>query len=112
MKVYPLPIITKFNDKPPLMVTLRIEHKIASYEGWKRSFDSDPINRKKSGVKRYRIYQPADNPNFVIIELDFDNMNEAFATKDALQRMWTKVEGTVIFAPQTSLLYVVEEREL
>ena len=39
-----------------VMTTFRIEHKIARYDGWKKAFDSDAINRKQSGVKRYRIY--------------------------------------------------------
>ena len=42
------------------MITLRIEHKIVNYDGWKKSFDSDPINRKQSGVKHYRIFRPTD----------------------------------------------------
>lgn len=43
------------------MITLRIEHKIANYEAWKKAFDSDPINRQQSRVKRYRIYRPEDD---------------------------------------------------
>lgn len=34
------------------MLILQIEHKVPNYEGWKKAFDSDPISRKKSGVKR------------------------------------------------------------
>jgi hypothetical protein len=30
------------------MHMLRIEHPVASYEGWKRAFDSDPVGREKS----------------------------------------------------------------
>jgi hypothetical protein len=36
-----------------------------------KAFDNDPIDRKKSGVKRYSFYRPADDPNYVIIDLDF-----------------------------------------
>lgn len=43
--------------------TLRIEHKVSTYDAWKKAFDSDPINRRRSGVKRYRIYQPVDEEN-------------------------------------------------
>ena len=42
------------------MTTLRIEHKVPNFDGWKKAFDSDPIDRKKSGVNRYSIYRPAD----------------------------------------------------
>ena len=94
------------------MITLRIEHKIASYEGWKKAFDSDPINRKQSGVKRFRIYRPADDDKFVIIDLDFDNIDQAQATQIALHKMFGMIEGKLIFGGQTKILNVVEATEL
>ena len=44
------------------MTILRIEHRIQNFDGWKKAFDGDPIDRKKSGVKRYRVCRPADDP--------------------------------------------------
>jgi len=94
------------------MVTLRIEHKISSYDGWKNAFDSDPINRKKSGVKRYRIYRPMDNQDFVIIELDFDNLNQAQVTQTALQNIFPNIEGKLIFDVKLGILNIIEETNL
>ena len=94
------------------MIILEIEHAVKNYEGWKKAFDNDPIDRKKSGVKRYRILQPADDPNRVIIQLEFTTIEEAKATLEALKKMWTKVEGSVIFNPQTRLLKNVASVEL
>lgn len=94
------------------MITLRIEHKISNYEGWKRAFDMDPINRKKSGVRRYRVFRPADDEHFVIIDLEFETLEEASATRVILQNMWTKVEGSLIFSPKISLLKVIESIEV
>lgn len=94
------------------MITLRIEHKIANYDGWKKAFDSDPINRKQSGVKRYRIYRPSDDDLFIIIDLDFDNLEQAQSTQAALNRMFGNIDGKIIFGPQTKLLNVVEASEL
>ncbi len=91
------------------MTTLRIEHKISNYDGWRKAFDSDPINRKKSGVKRYRIYRPADNPDFVIIELDFDHFEQAQATQTALQNIFPNIEGKLIFDIKLSILNIIEE---
>ena len=90
------------------MTILRIEHKVPNFDGWKKAFDSDPIGRKKSGVKRYRIYRPTDDLNYVIIDLEFDNLNDAQATLVALRKLWDKVEGTVMVNPQTRILNVVE----
>jgi hypothetical protein len=94
------------------MITLEIEHAIKNYEDWKNAFDSDPIDRKKAGVKHYRIYRPVDNPNHVIIQLDFKTLEEAKATLEALKKMWTKVEGTIMFNPQTRILGIAESAEL
>lgn len=93
------------------MVTLRIEHKIANYDGWK-AFDSDPINRKQSGVKRYRVYRPADDDLFIVIDLDFDNLEQAQSTQVALNRIFGNIDGKIIFRPQNRILTVVEATEL
>ena len=94
------------------MITLRIEHKISNFDGWKKSFDMDPINRKKSGVKHYRIFRPADDEFFVIIDLEFETLEEAKTAQVLLQNMWTKVEGKLIFGPKISMLNVIESMEL
>lgn len=94
------------------MITLRIEHRISSFDGWKKAFDSDPINRKQSGVKRYRIYRPADNPELVIIELDFDNPDQAQSTEKALRRILPNIEGKLVFDVQMKFLEIFEETTL
>lgn len=94
------------------MITIRIEHKISNYDAWKKAFDSDPINRKKSGVRRYRIYRPTDNENFVIIDLDFDNPDQAQVAQTALQNIFPKIEGSIIFGAQLKVLNVIEDTEL
>ncbi len=100
------------NIKTNGMITLRIEHKIANYDGWKKAFDSDPINRKQSGVKRYRVYRPVDDDLFVVIELDFDNLEQAQSTQTALNRMFGNIDGKIIFGPKTMLLEIIESAEL
>lgn len=94
------------------MITLRIEHKIANYDGWKKAFDSDPINRKQSGVKQYRIYRPTDDDLFIIIDLDFDNIEQAQSTQLALNRIFGNIDGKIIFGHQTRVLNVVEANKL
>ena len=94
------------------MVILQIEHKVPSYDGWKKVFESDPINRKKSGVRRYNILRPVDDPNYVIIDLEFDNLKNAEDTLAALRILWGKVEGTVMMNPQTRILNRVETAEI
>ncbi len=92
------------------MIILRIEHEVMNFDGWKKAFDSDPIDRKKSGVKRYHIYQPIDDPKYVIIDLEFDNLSNAQTTQKALQNMMTKVVGQLIIAPSIKILNELESK--
>ena len=94
------------------MITLRIEHKIANYDDWKKAFDNDPINRRQSGVKHYRVYRPIDDTNFITIDLDFDNLEKAQAAQVALMNIFPKIEGTLIYGVQIKIMNVIESKEL
>ena len=90
------------------MVVLQIEHKVQSFDGWKRAFDNDPINRRKSGVLNYSIFRPINDPNYVLIHLEFTTLTEAEDTLAALRNLWSKVEGQIMMNPQTRILDLVE----
>ena len=93
------------------MPTLRIEHPVPSFEGWKKAFDSDPMHRQASGVRRYRVLRAVDDPKFVTVDLEFDGSGEAAAFQAALEELWRRVEGTVIQSPRVRLLEAVESKE-
>ena len=93
------------------MTVLQIEHKVPDYNGWKKAFDSDPIDRKRSGVRRYRIFRPADDPNYVIIQLEFETLQGAEEALSALRKLWTNVEGKIMVDPQTRILDITEAIE-
>jgi hypothetical protein len=90
------------------MTTLRIEHPVPSFDGWKRAFDSDPMRREASGVRGYRILRPVDDPLFVTVDLEFDGLSEAEAFRAALRELWRRVEGTVMQSPRAQILETVE----
>jgi len=94
------------------MFTLRIEHAVPNFDGWKKAFDSDPIGRQKSGVRRYRVLRPTDNENFVMIDLEFDTAGEAESALSALRQVWSRVEGKVMMNPQVRIARVVEAEEV
>jgi ribosomal protein L35AE/L33A len=93
------------------MIILQIEHPVPNFEGWKKAFDSDPMNRKQSGVKRYKIFRQMDNPNYVFIELEFDNAQEAEAMLSRLQKLWNQVEGKVMSNAKARIVEFVESKE-
>jgi hypothetical protein len=90
------------------MYVLRIEHPIADYAGWKRAFDSDPVGRERSGVRRYRILRPVDDPKYVMIDLEFDTQAEAEGLLDAMRAVWGRVEGTIMSNAKARITEAVE----
>ena len=51
------------------MYVLQIEHPIRDFETWKAAFDRFSDKRRHSGVHRRRIFQPADDENYVVLDL-------------------------------------------
>jgi hypothetical protein len=94
------------------MVILRIEHRVSQYEVWKLAFDSDPVDQRGSGVRRYQILRGLDDPSDVMIDLEFDTMSEAQALLNAMRRVWERVEGKIMWNPQAWIVEVTESREL
>jgi len=93
------------------MIILQIEHPVPDYNGWKKAFDSDPMGRKQSGVKRYKIYRQNDNANNVIVDLEFDTIDEAKDLQAKLKQLWNQVEGKIITGPKARIIEMVESRE-
>ena len=92
------------------MVMLRIEHPVPNFESWKQAFDSDPVGREKSGVRRYQILRAIDDPNFVMIDLEFDTVQQAEALLAAMRVVWGRIEGTVMTNPQARIVEVAETK--
>ncbi len=94
------------------MTVIHIEHPVPNFEGWKKAFASDPIDRKASGVKKYKLYRSVVNPNFVAIDLVFDNLQNAESTLKRLQELWKQVEGSVMTGPKAQIFEVIESETL
>jgi hypothetical protein len=92
------------------MYIVRIEHPIPDFDGWKRAFDSDPVGREKSGVRRYQILRPIDDQKYVMIDLEFDALSQAEAFLTAMRVVWGRVEGTIIMNPQARIVEAVETK--
>lgn len=90
------------------MYILQIEHPVPNFENWKQAFDSDPVGRERSGVRRYRILRPLDNASHVIIELEFDTISQAEALLAAMRVVWGRVEGQIMMNPQARITETVE----
>jgi len=91
------------------MTTLRIEHAVADFDAWKRTFDAYAQHRARGGVRRYRVMRPVDDPRYSVIDLEFDDGGAAQAFLAMLESLWRRVEGTLITAPRARIVETIEE---
>jgi hypothetical protein len=94
------------------MFVLHIEHPVPDFTAWKQAFDSDPVGRKRSGVIRYQITRPIDNPNYAIIDLEFATVREAEGLLAAMRQVWGRVQGSLIGNPQTRISEVMVDQKI
>ncbi len=95
------------------MHTLQIEHSVESYEAWKATFDSDPLGRAREGVISYRIYQPLDDPKYVVVDLVFEDSIDAEAFHVMLRDLWKSAEQEGLIAEvRARILKEVEAQQL
>ncbi len=94
------------------MPVVRIEHAVPNFEKWKQAFDSDPANRKASGVRRYQILRLQNDPTYVPIDLEFDSVGEAEAFLQTMQRIWGGPGKAVTQDPTGRIADVIEVKQL
>ncbi len=90
------------------MPYILVRHKVADYAKWKPVFDEHGAARKASGSKGGRLFRNADNPNEVLILLEWDDLGKArqFAQSQDLRQ--TMERAGVIDQPD---VYFVDEVE-
>jgi len=88
---------------------IRVEHPVPSFEAWQARFDSDPLGREENGVVRYRVMRGADNPEHVLIDLEFGERAEAEAFLSALQELWRGTD--VMHDPRAQMAEIVDTGE-
>ena len=93
------------------MILLQIEHEVINFDKWKASFDTYTELRQKSGMRRFRILRQINNPDAVMIELEFDSLADAEALLSAVQQVWQRV-GALIKNPQWHFSELIETTEL
>lgn len=89
------------------MTTLRIEHPITDFGTWKAAFDRFAEARARSGVCGHRILRPVDDARYVVVDLDFQTVDEAERFLDFLRtRVWTSTVNAPALAgaPRTRIL--------
>lgn len=77
------------------MATLHIEHAISDLNTWLGAFRKFAEAREKAGVRTVRIYQPVDDDRHIVVDLDFDTVEEAERFKRFLEtNVWSSGEAS------------------
>jgi hypothetical protein len=93
------------------MYVLNYWHTVTDYGEWKKIFDSDPLGREASGIRRFTIERPTDDEHRVIGRLEFDSLGEAETFAGRLQEVWKGVGGAVISDAGITLTEILETQE-
>lgn len=89
------------------MTTLHIEHAIVDFDLWNAAFDRFAESRVRAGVRAERVQRPVDDPQYVVIDLDFDTVGEAEKFLGFLKhKVWPSRDNAPALAgtPQTKIL--------
>jgi len=57
------------------------------------------------------VLRPIDDPNYVMIDLDFDTRAQAEALLAAMRVVWGRVQGKVMTRPQARIVEAVEAKD-
>ena len=100
------------------MPTLHIEHAVTSFTVWRTAFNRFADFRAQAGVRQHRICRPVDDANYVVVDLDFDTVEEARAFLEALREtVWSSRQNApaLVGTPQARILESVassDDRDL
>ena len=94
------------------MPILHIQHSVSNYDGWKRAFDSDPVDRKGGGVRRYQVHRSVADPNFVMMDLEFDSVDKAERFLEKPCDLWYGPAKAVMQNPEAWVLETTESTEI
>ena len=94
------------------MYVLNYWHTVPDYAAWKKVFDTDPLGREASGVRRYSIERPAGSEHMVVGHLEFDTLAEAEAFATRLEEVWQGPGSRLVANAGQNISEKIEEKEL
>ncbi len=72
------------------MPVLHIEHPITDLNTWLAAFKNFTTVRRQAGVTSERVWQPCDDPQYIVVNLEFESEPEAAEFRTFLrERVWS-----------------------
>ena len=96
------------------MTTLHVENTVRDFDAWKESFDKFDRARRDRGVRSYRLTREHDDPQKVVVDLEFDSTGRAEEFREFLRSVLAtpQAQGHLVDHRPMVILDVVEERTL
>ncbi len=91
------------------MAHLLVRNTVEDYDKWKLSFDKHSAMRKTAGSTGGRLFHSADNPNDVLVLLEWDDVKKAREFAGSAQLREAMEEAGVVGQPEVRFL---EKEEL
>jgi hypothetical protein len=91
------------------MTVLAVRHTVADYATWKTGYDNHSASRKEHGAIHDQVLQSVDDPNNLLVLIEFGSMADAkaFANDPALKEAMST--AGVIGVPDISIRDRTEE---
>jgi hypothetical protein len=96
------------------MATLHIENTVRDYPTWKSVFDKFDRMRQEQNVRGYRISRHHDDPNQIVVDLDFDTAEHATSFREVLAKVWASPQSKeqLVSHSEPQVLELVDQRAL
>ena len=89
------------------MAILHIEHEISDLATWLEAFQRFAPAREQAGVRHTEVFQPPDDPHYIVVNLRFDSVDEASNFRTFLHNViWKSPEASpaLVGAPTARVL--------
>ena len=91
------------------MAVLHIEHQISDLNTWLEAFAKFAPAREQAGVTAQHIFQPVDDPNYIVVQLTFETAEAATNFGTFLQNVvWKTPEASPALVGQPKAIVLTE----
>jgi len=91
------------------MAVLHIEHQISDLNTWLEAFAKFAPAREQAGVTAQHIFQPVDDPKYIVVQLVFETAEAATNFGNFLRDVvWTSPEASPALAGQPKVVVLTE----
>ena len=89
------------------MPALHIEHAISDFDVWQQAFSRFDQARKQAGVTSHQVRRPVDDSKLVVIDLNFDTVEQAERFRNFLrENVWSSSANSpaLVGPPEAKIL--------